>query len=86
MAVALPALISVASGSFGAAVGTLAAGGAGFGATLGAFATVAGTVLTGIGALAEHTALTPPVLVAVLIGWTAAPLALAALVFSRREL
>ncbi len=42
--------------------------------------------LTGIGALAEHTALTPPVLVAVLIGWTAAPLALAALVFSRREL
>ena len=51
MAVALPALISVASGSFGAAVGTLAAGGAGLGATLGAFATVAGTVLTGIGAL-----------------------------------
>lgn len=51
MAVALPALISVASGSFGAAVGTLAAGTAGLGATLGAFATVAGTVLTGIGAL-----------------------------------
>jgi Cu-processing system permease protein len=42
--------------------------------------------LTGIGALAEHTALTPPVLVAVLLAWTAAPLALAALVFSRREL
>jgi Cu-processing system permease protein len=42
--------------------------------------------LTGIGALAEHTALTPPILVAVLLAWTAAPLALAALVFSRREL
>ena len=42
--------------------------------------------LTGIGALAGHTALTPPVLVAVLLAWTAAPLALAALVFSRREL
>lgn len=42
--------------------------------------------LTGIGVLADHTALTPPVLVAVLLGWTAAPLALAALVFSRREL
>ena len=42
--------------------------------------------LTGIGALAGHTALTPPVLVVVLLAWTAAPLALAALVFSRREL
>ena len=42
--------------------------------------------LTGIGALAGHTALTPPLLVAVLLAWTAAPLALAALVFSRREL
>jgi Cu-processing system permease protein len=42
--------------------------------------------LTGIGALAGQTALTPAILVAVLIAWTAAPLALAALVFSRREL
>lgn len=42
--------------------------------------------LTGIGALAGHTALTPPLLVAVLVAWTAAPLALAAFVFSRREL
>lgn len=42
--------------------------------------------LTGIGALSGHTALTPGVLVAVLVAWTAAPLALAALVFSRREL
>jgi Cu-processing system permease protein len=42
--------------------------------------------LTGIGALAGHTALTPPVLVAVLLAWTAAPLALAAVVFARREL
>lgn len=41
--------------------------------------------LTGIGALAGHTALTPPVLVAVLLGWTAAPLALATFVFARRE-
>ncbi|HET9068962.1 MAG TPA: ABC transporter permease subunit, partial [Amaricoccus sp.] len=42
--------------------------------------------LTGIGALAGQTALTPAILVAVLIAWIAAPLALAALVFSRREL
>lgn len=42
--------------------------------------------LTGIGALAGHTALTAPVLVAVLLAWTAAPLALAAFVFARREL
>ena len=42
--------------------------------------------VTGIGALAGQTALTPPVLIAVLLAWTAAPLALAALVFSRREL
>lgn len=42
--------------------------------------------LTGIGALAGHTALTPPILVALLLGWVAAPLALAALIFSRREL
>jgi len=42
--------------------------------------------LTGMGALAGHTALTPPLLVTVLLAWTAAPLALAALVFSRREL
>jgi Cu-processing system permease protein len=42
--------------------------------------------LTGIGALAEHTALRPPVLVAVLVAWIAAPLGLAALVFARREL
>ena len=42
--------------------------------------------LTGIGALAGHTALTPGVLVAVLAAWTAVPLALAAVVFSRREL
>jgi Cu-processing system permease protein len=42
--------------------------------------------LTGIGALAGQTALTPPILVAVLLAWTAAPLALAALVFSRRDL
>lgn len=42
--------------------------------------------LTGIGALAGHTALTPPILVAVLLAWTAAPLALAAFVFARREL
>ena len=42
--------------------------------------------LTGIGALAGHTALTPPVLVAVLLAWIAAPLALTALVFARREL
>lgn len=42
--------------------------------------------LTGIGALAGHTALTPPILVAVLLAWTAAPLALAAWVFTRREL
>lgn len=42
--------------------------------------------LTGLGALAGHTALTPPLLVAVLLAWTAAPLALAALVFSWREL
>lgn len=42
--------------------------------------------LTGIGALAGHTALTPPILVAVLVAWTAAPLALAAVVFARREL
>jgi len=42
--------------------------------------------LTGIGALAGHTALTPPVLVVVLLVWAAVPLALAALVFSRREL
>jgi Cu-processing system permease protein len=42
--------------------------------------------LSGIGALAGHTALTPPILVAVLLAWSAAPLALAALVFSRREL
>ncbi|MFQ8433599.1 ABC transporter permease subunit [Amaricoccus sp. W119] len=41
--------------------------------------------LTGIGALAGHTALTPPVLVAVLLAWTAAPLALATFVFARRE-
>jgi Cu-processing system permease protein len=42
--------------------------------------------LTGIGALADHTALTPPLLVAVLMAWVAAPLGLAALVFARREL
>ena len=42
--------------------------------------------LTGIGALAGHTALTPPILVGVLLAWTAAPLAVAALVFSRKEL
>ncbi|MBP7242844.1 ABC transporter permease subunit [Amaricoccus sp.] len=42
--------------------------------------------LTGIDALADHTALTPPILIAVLLAWTAAPLALAALVFARREL
>ena len=42
--------------------------------------------LTGIDALAGHTALTPPILIAVLLAWTAAPLALAALVFARREL
>ena len=42
--------------------------------------------LTGIGALAGHTALTPPILIAVLLAWTAAPLALAAFVFARREL
>lgn len=42
--------------------------------------------LTGIGALAGHTALTPPILVAVLLAWTAAPLALATCVFARREL
>jgi Cu-processing system permease protein len=41
--------------------------------------------LTGIGALAGHTALTPPILVAVLLAWTAAPLALAVLAFARRE-
>ena len=41
--------------------------------------------LTGIGALSAHTALTPPILVAVLLAWTAAPLALAARAFSRRE-
>lgn len=41
--------------------------------------------LTGIGALADHTALTPPILVAVLLAWTAAPLAFAVLAFSRRE-
>lgn len=41
--------------------------------------------LTGIGALAGHTALTPPLLVAILLAWAAAPLALAALVFARRE-
>lgn len=42
--------------------------------------------LTGIGALAGHTALTPPILLAVLLAWIAAPLALAAVIFSRREL
>ena len=42
--------------------------------------------LTGIGALAGHTALTPPILVAVLLAWTAVPLVLATLIFSRREL
>ncbi|HET9069970.1 MAG TPA: ABC transporter permease subunit [Amaricoccus sp.] len=42
--------------------------------------------LTGIAALAGHTALTPPILVGVLVAWTAVPLALAAFVFSRREL
>ncbi len=42
--------------------------------------------LTGISALAEHTSLTPPVLLAVLVAWTAAPLALAAAIFARREL
>lgn len=42
--------------------------------------------LTSIGALAGHTALTPPVLVAALIVWIATPLALAALVLARREL
>ena len=41
--------------------------------------------LTGIGALSAHTALTPPILVAVLLAWTAAPLALAARAVSRRE-
>jgi len=42
--------------------------------------------LTGIGALAAHSALTPPILVAILLAWIAAPLALAAVVFARREL
>lgn len=42
--------------------------------------------LTGIGALAGQTALTPPILVSILAAWTAGPLALAAFVFSRREL
>lgn len=42
--------------------------------------------LSGIGALAGHTALTTPVLVAILLAWIAAPLALAIRVFSRREL
>jgi Cu-processing system permease protein len=42
--------------------------------------------LTGIGALAGHTALTPPLLVALLLAWIAVPLAVAAFVFSRREL
>ena len=42
--------------------------------------------LTGIDALAGHTALTPLVLVAVLVVWIAAPLALAAFVLARREL
>ena len=42
--------------------------------------------LTGIGALAGHTALTPSVLIVVLLAWTTAPLALAAFVFSRRDL
>ena len=42
--------------------------------------------LTGIGALAASTGLTPPILVAVLLAWAAAPLALAILVFARREL
>lgn len=42
--------------------------------------------LTGIDALAGHTALTPLVLVAVLFVWIVAPLALAAFVLARREL
>jgi Cu-processing system permease protein len=42
--------------------------------------------LTGINALAGHTALTPSILVAVLLAWTAAPLALATFIFARREL
>ena len=47
MAVLLPALISIGTGAFGAAAGAIAAGTAGFAA----YATVAGTLLTGIGAL-----------------------------------
>ena len=42
--------------------------------------------LTGIGALAGHTALTPSVLIVVLLAWTTAPLALAALVFRQEDL
>ena len=47
MAVLLPALISIGTGAFGVAAGAIAAGTAGFAA----YATVAGTLLTGIGAL-----------------------------------
>lgn len=42
--------------------------------------------LPGIGALAGHTALTPLLLIAILLAWAVAPLARAALVFGWREL
>ncbi len=41
--------------------------------------------LSGMGGVAAHSGLTPPVLVAALLLWTALPLACATIVFSRRE-
>jgi Cu-processing system permease protein len=42
--------------------------------------------LSGMGGVAENVALAPGVLVAALLAWVLAPLAAAALIFSRREL
>jgi len=41
--------------------------------------------LSGMGGVAAHSGLTPPVLVAALLLWTALPLGFATIVFSRRE-
>ncbi|MFN7024970.1 MAG: ABC transporter permease [Pseudorhizobium sp.] len=44
------------------------------------------SALSGLGGLAEHTALSPPILVGALAVWIIAPLTLATTIFSRREL
>ncbi|MDH4984998.1 ABC transporter permease [Aminobacter anthyllidis] len=43
-------------------------------------------LLSGMGGIAQSSALTPAILVAALAGWTIIPLAMATVVFSRREL